>query len=101
MSRAENHKYWSKKVAEFKRSGKIKEEWCQKKNITIKQFNYWLKQFPEEPTETQWLPVKVQEEKNILSVSPLNIKIGAASIEVYPGYDKELLLEILTTLKAL
>jgi hypothetical protein len=99
MNKAENHKYWSKKVAEFKKSGKTREEWCQKKNITIKQFTYWLKQFPEEPPETIWLPVEVKEENN--NFSPLNIKIGAASIEIYPGYDKTLLVEILTTLKAL
>ena len=100
MSRAENHKYWSKKVAEFKRSGKTKEEWCKKKNITIKQFNYWLKQFSEETTETQWLPVEIKE-KAIPRSNVLNIKIGAVSIEVYPGYDKKLLLETLRTLQTL
>ncbi len=30
MNTAESHKYWSKKVAEFKRSGKTKEEWCKR-----------------------------------------------------------------------
>jgi hypothetical protein len=101
MKKEENHKYWSKKVAEFKKSGKTKEEWCQKKNITIKQFNYWLKQFPEENTKPQWLPVEVKEDKKNLPVSRLNIKIGAASIEVYPGYDNEFLLETLRILQSL
>lgn len=100
MNKEEKHKEWSKKIAEFERSGKRKEEWCKKKKISIKQFNYWYGQFSEENRETQWLPIEIKEEK-ILPVSPLNIKIGAASIEVYPGYDKEFLLDILITLKAL
>lgn len=98
MSKKENHQQWSKKIAEFKKSEKTKEEWCKKKNITKKQFNYWLRQFPEENTETQWLPIKIKEENRNLA---LNLKIGEVSIEVCPGYDKEFLLEILTTLKSL
>lgn len=107
MNKAENHKYWSKKVAEFTKSGRTKAEWCQKKNISIKQFSYWLRQFSGKTTETQWLPVEISEQKEEnrnfrnLQVFPLNIKIGAASIKVYPDYDKEFLLEILTTLKSL
>ena len=104
MNKKDNQKQWSKKITEFKRSGKTKEEWCKKKNISLRQFNYWLRQEPKTPpvenTATQWLPVEIKQKK-IPTVSPLNIKIGAASIEVYPGYDKEFLLEILTTLKFL
>jgi len=101
MKKEEKQSYWSKKVAEFTRSGKTKEEWCIKKNISLKQFNYWLKQFSKEPTETQWMPVKIKEENKHLTVAPLNIKIGEISIEVSTGFDKELLAEVLNTLKSL
>ena len=102
MNRAENLKEWTKKIAEFKKSGKAKEEWCKKKNISLKQFNYWQKQVSEEKPETQWIPVEISpEQKELKTVSPLNIKIGAASIEVYPCYDKEFLLEILKILQSL
>jgi hypothetical protein len=114
MNKKEKQQEWSKKIAEFKRSGKTKEEWCKKKNISIKQFNYWLKQEceaggavrnsqretpPDKNTATQWLPLELKEK--VFTSNPLNIKIGAASIEVYPDYDKEFLLEILATLKSL
>jgi len=36
MKKEEKQSYWSKKVAEFTRSGKTKEEWCLKKNISLK-----------------------------------------------------------------
>jgi hypothetical protein len=100
MNKAENHKYWSKKVAEFKKSGKTKEEWCQKKNITIKQFTYWLRQFSREASEIKWLPVEIKEE-DISKDSAISVKIGTAIVEVYPGFDKEHLssvLEVLTRL---
>jgi hypothetical protein len=116
MNKKENRQQWSKKIEEFKKSGKTKQEWCKKKNISLNQFNYWLKQeceaggavrilqpemLPAEKTTNQWLPVKIKEKNKQLTVAYLNIKIGAVSIEVYPGYDKEFLLEILTTLKSL
>lgn len=101
MNKAENHKYWSKKVAEFKKSGKTKEEWCQKKNITIKQFTYWLRQFSDEETPTQWLPVEIKEENRSLTASPLNLKIGPATVEVHPGFDKAHLSSVLEVLKSL
>ena len=100
MNKAENHKYWSKKVAEFKKSGKTKEEWCKKKNITIKQFNYWLRQFSEETTETQWLPMEINQEE-IATNSPIIVKIGTASIEVNPSFDKEHLSAVLKVISAL
>jgi hypothetical protein len=101
MSTAENHKYWSKKLAEFKKSRKTKEEWCEKENITINQFNYWLRQFPGENTPTQWLPVEIQTETTTLPSPPLTIKIGAASIEIHPGFDKDHLSEVLKILTTL
>jgi len=99
MNKAENHKYWSKKIAEFKRSGKTKEEWCQKQNISNKQFSYWLRQFSGETTETQWVPVKIKQEE--VSHQYLQIKIGSASIEVQPGFDKDHLSAVLKVLTAL
>lgn len=96
MNKEQNHKYWSKKVAEFKKSGKTKEEWCIRQNISNKQFTYWLRQFPGETAETQWIPVEIKQEK---IPSCLNIKIGSASIEVHPGFDKDHLLAVLEVLK--
>lgn len=100
MDKEEKKKYWSKKVGEYARSGKTKEEWCLKKNISLKQFNYWQKQFSEKTIEPQWLPIEVNE-CEIPNSNALNIKVGEFSIEVNTGYNKELLLEILTTLKQL
>jgi len=97
MNKVENHKYWSKKIAEFRRSGKTKEEWCIKQNISNKQFTYWLRQFSGETTETQWLPVEIKEVERL----PLVLKVGTATIEVPSDFDKEHLSSIIEVLKGL
>lgn len=97
MNKVENHKYWSKKIADFRRSGKTKEEWCIKQNISNKQFTYWLRQFSGETTETQWLPVEIKEVERL----PLVLKVGTATIEVPSGFDKEHLSSVIEVLKGL
>lgn len=91
---------WAKKVAQFRKSGKTKEEWCKKKNITLCKFAYWLRQFPAETTATQWLPVEIKQEKNPTS-SPISVKIGQATVEIHPGFDQDHLLAVLSTLTTL
>jgi len=97
MNKEEKQKAWSKKIAEFKKSGKSKEEWCKKKNISTRQLNYWLRQIPGEDTTTQWLPIEIKEEKMPKS-SAISVKIGSAIIEVHAGFDKDHLSEVLKVL---
>jgi transposase len=42
MNAKTNQQIWAKKIAQFRKSGKTKEEWCKKKNITLCKFAYWL-----------------------------------------------------------
>ena len=112
MTNPAKQKNWAEKILDFKNSGKTKETWCEKNNISLRQFSYWFKQLTRNQT-AQWIPVEIkeskadgvapilQEEIKILPVVPLNIKIGAASIEVYPDTDREFLLKILRTLQSL
>ena len=109
MTSLEKKKSWLEKILEFKSSGKTKEAWCEKNNISLRQFSYWFRHLGNyQPT--QWLPLEIKESEtgipeNIteekLSKLPINIKIGAASIEVYPDIDKEFLLEILRFLQSI
>ena len=111
MNNAEKIKEWSKKISEFSKSGKSKQDWCKENNITSQQFGYWNNRVPSEKQTTQWLPVKIEENEvnnktaslqdEELPITPLNIKVGVASIEIHRGFDKGLLLDVLKTLKSL
>lgn len=115
MIKTDKEKYWSSKISKFKRSGEDKKEWCKKNNISIHQLNYYLKQenkpdsaarilqkehISPENVNNKWLPVKIKQEA-IFTGSPLIVKMGIAAVEVCPGFDKDHLLEVLKTLKAL
>ena len=106
MSNTEKEKDWETKILNFEKSGSTKESWCEKNNISLRQFNYWFKllksKLSTKNTTTQWLPVEVTneiEEKE--TTSPINIKAGSISVEVNTGFDRQLLSEILTILKTL
>lgn len=110
MNNPEKIKEWSEKVSDFSKSGKSRQDWCKENNISVQQFAYWYGRIAKKQ-ETQWLPVDIIEnEANIKestiqdkndNLTKLNIKIGVAAIEVSPNIDKELLLDILKTLKSL
>lgn len=113
----EQQKPWIKKILEFKKSGKSKDEWCEENKISKRQFGYWFKYLTKNQT-TQWIPVEISDDKSgktkneqlltnveeeikILPAPSLNIKIGEASVEVFAGTDKDFLIEILRVLQSL
>lgn len=104
MKNPDKIKKWTKKIAEFNKSGKTKEIWCEENKISTRQLNYWLRQTEKnskiEPPSAKWLPVEIEQDKSPKN-SSLFINIGNISIEVQIGFDKELLAEVLRTLKEL
>lgn len=111
MNNPEKIKEWTQKIADFNKSGKSKQNWCEENNITSQNFGYWYNRLSAPNQKTKWLPLKIEEdevdkpdniiEEQVLSITPINVKVGIVSIEVHPGFNKELLVDILTTLKAL
>lgn len=47
MSRAERHREWEARVAEFRASGMGARKWCMEHGVKVKQLYYWLKKFRE------------------------------------------------------
>lgn len=95
----ESRLLWSSRVKAFKASGLAQAEFCKNNDYKIKQFNYWLRKFRKldmapQGNELKWIPVNVTEQKTNDS---LLIKIGAAVIEVRPGFNKYLLSDIVET----
>jgi hypothetical protein len=107
MTNSEKQKTWTENILDFQKSGKSKEAWCEKNNISLRQFSYWFSNLTKNQP-THWLPVEIKESEFVRTESipeskksPINIKIGAASIEVYPDFEKDFLLEILRILQSL
>ncbi len=100
---------WTKRIQDFYSSGLSRKEWCQKHQISLSTFSYWLKK-QTEPMETEFelepvfarLPSK-QELTSGLSAAhaPVIIHLpGSVRIEIGAGCPGELLASLLHALKA-
>lgn len=105
MSNVELKRQWEIRIASFKESGLSVNDWCSKEGIKANQLRYWLKKVDNNEVvakKPQWIPVSVNQiSREDDSKTALPIRIGKAVIEVSPGYDPELLSDVVRTLIAL
>ena len=93
--------FWSSKVAAYKASGLTQTEFCKVNEYKIKQFNYWVRKFKDkktqaQPEKPQWISVNVTApDRNDF----LTIRVGSVVIDVKPGFNKQLLAEIVEAIK--
>lgn len=98
MSRVEQQSFWSNMVAIFRASGQSVSAWCIEQDVKPHQLRYWLrKEQASINTKTSWLPLDLNEAALQTSLS---IKVGRVTIEVRPGFDPKLLLDVVKTLIA-
>lgn len=102
MTNAELRKVWEGRVAAFKASGKSTKDWCADHDLKINQLRYWLRKLKTIDDSTvkqpQWVSVEVGGLKTDSHDKALPIKVGKATIEVSPGFDPELLSDVVRTL---
>ena len=102
---------WKKHIAEFRASGLTTREWSDKHNIKITKLRYWLRKYKEvdlseyEPQpKHDWVALDVVDSskaKPEAEDASMEVKVGPASIEVKPGFDKKLLSDLVETLSEL
>src|SRR3954451_8930681 len=99
---SELRKEWEQRISTFKASGKTQAKWCESNDISIHQFRYWMKRIRDhhntERTNNPWVPVVIEDPKPEVCDS-LQIKVGSVSIEVSPGFNPSLLVEVIKVLK--
>jgi len=86
-------KEWEPRVAEFRASGLSARKWCEANEISEHKLRYWISRLSEWPQSVDWARVDVADSRTFHS--SISINIGVASIEVYRGFDPDLLLEVL------
>lgn len=103
MTRVELRKEWEEQVNAFRASDQDKSSWCLKQQIRVPRLEYWLRQFPVQPDKipsaTKWLSVQIRSESHE-GMDTLNVRVGAAVIEVSQGYNEALLARIVQTLRS-
>ena len=90
---------WKERIAEFESSGLSGAKWCAANGIKENQLSYWRRKLKSQgiaQTETCWLPVTLREPE-----SPLQVRIGDATIELRPGFDRVLFITAVNILRSL
>jgi transposase-like protein len=96
--------YWQQRVAEYRASGQSGAAWCAAQGIKPHLLYYWVQQFAS-PTETsatspQWQPVLVSDRQPAKASSNITVRVGAATIEIPPGFDEKTLADVVRVLSA-
>jgi hypothetical protein len=105
-SLAELNKQWFSTVDEFKKSNLSQAEFCRVNKYNPRQFNYWYRKFKNsktiedvgQPERPKWVSVDIAASNNNDS---LKVQIGSAKIDINPGFNKHLLLEVVEVLNRL
>jgi hypothetical protein len=106
MTPEELTELWTSRIRDYRASGERVAAWCERHQVTPYQFFYWQRKLRLAEQETpatskpQWLPVRVGESATA-GASPIVVRIGAAAIEVRPGFEPSLLAEVVRALKTL
>jgi hypothetical protein len=88
------HPEWTEKLANWRSSGLSIAAWCREHHEGYHRFRYWRQRLegPVPATSGRFVEIK-------LDPSPLTLECNGVFIHLSPGFDPELLTEILALLK--
>jgi hypothetical protein len=100
MTAEERQNLWAARIAEFEASGQSVTAWFKANNVSIQQLRYGLrkKKRAAETTNlenTSWLPLDLSDYQ-----SSLVVRVDLVYIEVKPGFDPKLLLDVVKVMSA-
>ncbi|WP_237716356.1 IS66 family insertion sequence element accessory protein TnpA [Alicyclobacillus hesperidum] len=106
----QHRELWRARVADFRVSGLTGAAWCAAHQVKEHQLWYWVGKFKadtdhegrkRDSAEPRFIPVRVEESAPQATDKPLCVRVGPAVIEVLPGYDTDLLRDVVRTLASL
>lgn len=99
MTKEERRSYWADRIAEFKGSGQSVPAWCTAHDVKIHQMRYWLKRDTQASAKKvpAWLSLDLSDTG---LQNALLVRVGGVAVEVRPGFDPKLLVDVVKTLMA-
>ena len=99
----ELRKEWEGRISDFTLSGQSGAAWCAANQINLQQFYYWRKRLMLENQignqSPDWVTFEVSK-PTIDTHDPIRVLVGEVIIEVKQGYDSNLLLNVIQTLRS-
>jgi hypothetical protein len=87
---------WQTRIADYRASGLTKRQWCEKTGLSVHTLGSWITRINrlDALLETpEWTQVKVVDATSL--GSGISVSVGAARIEVEPGFDRSVLAEVM------
>jgi hypothetical protein len=104
MNKSELRIEWEQRMENFMSSGQSASKWCATNDVNIHQFWYWKKRLKAGQTpeieSTKWLAIEMEDSIE-QSKNKLIVRVGQASVEVSPGFDSNLLADVVRTLRSI
>jgi len=93
-------KIWTKRIAAYRASGQTMKAWCAEQNLTVHQLKYWLYK-----AQRQHNPAAASATFRAVAITapepetePLWVQVGSARIVVRPGFEPQLLRDVVAAL---
>ena len=103
MDKEAKREAWRARLEAFAVSGLTQRAWCAREGSAVHQLSYWRGRCSEaaEPTPQapEWCPLGVMPDAKS-GGEGMTVRVGAAGIEVRPGFDAGLLRDIVRALEA-
>ena len=108
MTNAKRRKRWLKLLADYRITELRTREWCEKNGVTDHQLRYWLRKLGQTDESSSWACIELVDEvkQNPQSTlgeslvcrrsdSAVSVRLGAATVNVHPGFDPSILTDVL------
>ena len=100
LSLEERRVQWRGLLADQVASGQTVTAWCRERRIEKNTFYGWRKRLSAEPTSSpEFIPLTLTPDASFAS-SSLTLTVGLVSVSIAPGFDPNLLADVLCVLEA-
>ena len=101
----QKRRFWKQHIDGWKKSGLTQAEYCRRLQLKAHQMAYWKKQFFRRQAKTEFVPVPItplMATKLLPATGKLHIILSnGLKVEVSPGFDPQLLCQVVVALRGL
>lgn len=103
VNKEDRRQEWMGRLADYRASGLSMRAWCEVNQINFHQLRYWIRSTKKREAiaahTTSFVPLTVSDAECRPSGASLVVRIGGAQIELQPGFNPQLLRDIVQALE--
>lgn len=103
MAQRKSESIWKQTIADCKASGLSARQWCEKNNINLSTYKYWLTRVNKQKnsaTDICWAEMKIPETVRHSGSTSITIRYDNFVLDIHQNTDLQLLAVVLKTLRS-